>query len=43
MDMKGKSELEHIEAGIGIANSDRSYDLALLTKFNSPRTGSLSN
>ena len=35
-DMKGKiNELKHIEVGIDITNSDRSYDIALLTKFNS--------
>jgi hypothetical protein len=28
-------ELKHIEVGIDITNSDRSYDMALLTKFDS--------
>jgi hypothetical protein len=38
MNMKGKiRELKHIEVGIDITNSDRSYDLALLTKFDSAR------
>ncbi|MGZ7117450.1 MAG: Dabb family protein, partial [Methanobacterium sp.] len=36
LDMKGKiKELKHIEVGIDVTNSDRSYDIALLTKFNS--------
>ncbi len=28
-------ELKHIEVGIDITNSDRSYDMALLTRFDS--------
>jgi len=36
MDMKGKiSELKHIEVGTDVTHSDRSYDLALVTKFDS--------
>lgn len=35
-DMKGKiSELKHIEVGLDVTHSDRSYDLALVTKFDS--------
>jgi len=34
--MKGKiPQLRHIEAGIDVLHSDRSYDLALITKFDS--------
>ena len=34
--MKGKiQQLRHIEAGIDVLHSDRSYDLALITKFDS--------
>jgi len=34
--MKGRiPQLRHIEAGIDVLNSDRSYDLALVTKFDS--------
>jgi hypothetical protein len=34
MGMKNKiPELKHIEVGIDITNSDRSYDVALLTRF----------
>jgi hypothetical protein len=29
------SELKHIEVGLDITNSNRSYDISLLTKFNS--------
>ncbi|MDI6645378.1 MAG: Dabb family protein [Methanobacteriaceae archaeon] len=36
MGMENKiPELKHIEVGVGINNSDRSYDIALLTKFES--------
>ncbi|MGZ7096622.1 MAG: Dabb family protein [Methanobacterium sp.] len=36
LDMKGKiKELKHIEVGIDVTNSNRSYDIAILTKFNS--------
>ena len=36
MDMKGRIPgLKDIEVGIDITNSDRSYDLALITKFDS--------
>ena len=36
MDLEGKiKELKHIEVGIDITHSDRSYDIALLTKFDS--------
>ena len=36
MSMKDKiSELKHIEVGIDITHSDRSYDMALITKFDS--------
>jgi len=36
MGMKGIiSELKHIEVGIDVTHSDRSYDLALMTKFDS--------
>lgn len=36
MDMEGKiPTLRHIEAGVDVARSDRSYDLALLTGFDS--------
>lgn len=38
MDMKGKiPELNSIEVGIDVTHSDRSYDLALITKFASAR------
>ncbi|HML06308.1 MAG TPA: Dabb family protein [Methanobacterium sp.] len=34
MDMEDKiKELKHIEVGIDITNSNRSYDIVLLTKF----------
>jgi hypothetical protein len=34
--MRGKIEqLKHIEVGIDVVHSDRSYDLALITKFDS--------
>ena len=34
--MKGRiPQLRHIEAGIDVLHSDRSYDLALITKFDS--------
>ena len=34
MDLEGKiKELRHIEVGIDITNSNRSYDIVLLTKF----------
>ncbi|VVB84139.1 Stress responsive A/B Barrel Domain protein [uncultured archaeon] len=36
MGMKGRiSQLRHIEAGIDVLHSERSYDLALVTKFDS--------
>lgn len=36
LDMEGKiEELKHIEVGRDITQSDRSYDVALLTKFES--------
>ncbi len=36
MDMEGKiQELKYIEVGIDVTHSDRSYDLALITKFDS--------
>jgi len=36
MDMKGKiPELKDIEVGIDVTHSDRSYDLTLITKFDS--------
>lgn len=36
MSMENKiPELKHIEVGINITNSEISYDIALLTKFNS--------
>ncbi|MGB9936512.1 MAG: Dabb family protein [Methanobacterium sp.] len=36
LDMEGKiEELKHIEVGRDITKSDRSYDVALLTKFES--------
>jgi hypothetical protein len=36
MNMEGKiDELKHIEVGIDVIQSERSYDLALVTKFNS--------
>ncbi len=36
MDMKGKiPELKNIEVGVDITHSDRSYNLALMTKFDS--------
>lgn len=36
LDMEGKiGELKHIEVGRDITHSDRSYDVALLTKFES--------
>lgn len=35
-DMEGKiDELKHIEVGIDVLHSDRSYDIALVTKFES--------
>lgn len=34
--MKGKiSQLRHLEAGVDVLHSERSYDLALVTKFDS--------
>ncbi len=37
-DMEGKiPELKYIEVGADVTHSDRSYDLALITKFNSAR------
>ncbi|MCZ7356802.1 MAG: Dabb family protein [Candidatus Methanoperedens sp.] len=36
LSMKGKiPQLRHLEAGIDILHSERSYDLALVTKFDS--------
>ena len=36
MSMKGKiPQLRHLEVGIDILHSERSYDLALMTKFDS--------
>ncbi|RJE89767.1 Dabb family protein [Paenibacillus sp. 1011MAR3C5] len=35
-DMEGKiDELKHIEVGIDVLHSERSYDIALITKFDS--------
>lgn len=35
-DMEGKiDELKHIEVGIDVLHSERSYDIALITKFES--------
>ena len=39
MNMEGKiKELKHIEVGIDVTHSDRSYDIALLTKFDSAKS-----
>lgn len=36
LSMQGKiSELRHLEAGIDVIRSERSYDIALVTKFDS--------
>jgi hypothetical protein len=36
LSMQGKiSELRHLEAGIDVIRSERSYDVALITKFDS--------
>jgi hypothetical protein len=36
LNMKGKIEqLQHIEVGADVVHSERSYDIALVTKFNS--------